>query len=57
MKKPQPKYQFNYPTQSKDAYLKALLQVHTDLLQARQAHHAHWLTQSKHYATVASHTA
>jgi hypothetical protein len=57
MKKPQPKYQFNYPTRPKDAYLQALLQAHMDLLQAQQAHHTHWLTQSKHYATVASHTA
>ena len=56
MKKSQSKYQFNYPTQPKDAYLRALLQAHMDLLQVRQAHHAHWLTQSKHYTTITNHT-
>jgi hypothetical protein len=57
MKKPQPKYQFNYPTATKDAYLRELLQKHMDLQTSQEMHRARWLTRNNQHANIIAHTA
>jgi hypothetical protein len=56
MKKPQPKYQFNYPTATKDAYLRELLQKHMDLQTSQDMHRARWLTRNNQHANIIAHT-
>lgn len=56
MKKSQPKYQFNYPTAPKDAYLRELLQKHMDLQTSQEAHRTHWLTRNNRYAILTEQT-